>query len=112
LYRVATNAGYNAVRERNRRDRRHLKLAPLAETADDPARQVMVDEERTVVRRALAELKPEQGQLLLLRQMGLSYRELGDACDVPVSSVGQLLARASRAFKFSYLRLTQERNHA
>jgi RNA polymerase sigma-70 factor (ECF subfamily) len=50
------------------------------------------------VRATLARLKPQQGQLLLLRQMGLSYRELAEALDISPNSVGTLLARAEKAF--------------
>jgi RNA polymerase sigma-70 factor (ECF subfamily) len=54
------------------------------------------------VRRALRRLPERQTQLLLLRQMGLSYAELADACGVAPGSVGTLLARAASAFRKAY----------
>jgi RNA polymerase sigma-70 factor (ECF subfamily) len=54
------------------------------------------------VRAALARLKPKQGQLLLLRQMGFSYRELAEALGVSPNSIGTLLARAEKAFRKVY----------
>jgi RNA polymerase sigma factor (sigma-70 family) len=48
------------------------------------------------VREALRTLDPRDRTLLLLREEGLSYRELADAVGVQASSVGTLLARARR----------------
>ncbi len=102
LYRVATNAAYNAIRGRTRRWRRDWLWLPEATEADDPAYQAEQRDEVQAVRRALLRLKPEQAQLLLLRQMGLSYAELAQACDVQPASVGKLLARAAEAFRRAY----------
>ena len=51
---------------------------------------------------ALAELPPQQAQLLMLRHAGLSYKELALALDVAPTSIGTLLARAERAFEARY----------
>lgn len=113
LYSVATNTGYNAIRSRKRRWQRDTLL--LQEPHDAPAsptQQVIAKEEQAAVRAALSHLKPAQSQLLLLRQMGLSYQELAEACDVNPNSVGQLLARAAKAFKAAYISETPEKNHA
>jgi RNA polymerase sigma-70 factor (ECF subfamily) len=59
------------------------------------------------VRAALARLPQRQAQLLLLRQMGLSYAECADACDVAPGSVGTMLARAAAAFRKEYEELVQ-----
>lgn len=103
LYRVATNTAYNAVRNRTRRWRRNWFWLPEAQESDDPAYQVERNAEVEAVRQALWRLKPEQAQLLLLRQMGLSYAELAQACNLSPASVGQLLARAAEAFRRAYL---------
>jgi RNA polymerase sigma-70 factor (ECF subfamily) len=103
LYRVATNLGYNALRGRKRRERREyeaMRNTPLAAPSAAAEAEAAVRERE--VRAALACLKPRQGQLLLLRQMGFSYRELADALDVSPSSIGTLLARAERAFRDAY----------
>lgn len=103
LYRVATNIGYNAVRGRKRRWQRNTKLLPdPTDKPLTPAEKVSQAETRAVVQTALAQLKPQQGQLLLLRQMGLSYAELAEACNVAPGSVGTLLRRASDAFRKVY----------
>lgn len=103
LYRVAMNTGYNAIRTRKRQWQRNRVLVPPAsDPAPQPEQQVVLDETTAQVRHALSQLQPAQAQLLLLRQMGLSYAELAEACDIKASSVGTMLSRAARAFKRIY----------
>lgn len=102
LYRVATNIGYNAIRSRTRRWQRNTHLVPDPLGSPDSEQQVVQQERETAVRAALAQLKPRDAQMLLLRQMGLSYQELAVACDVAPTSVGKLLSRAADAFRNVY----------
>jgi RNA polymerase sigma-70 factor (ECF subfamily) len=103
LYRVATNLGYNALRGSRRRGRREeAAMVDTPLTAPSAAAEVERRETQAEVRAALARLKPRQGQLLLLRQMGLSYKELAAALGVSPGSIGTLLARAERAFRQVY----------
>jgi RNA polymerase sigma-70 factor (ECF subfamily) len=102
LYRVATNLGYNMIRSRKRRWRRNLALVPDPDGEPGPDRQVENLEAQAAVRATLAKLQPRQTQLLLLRQMGLSYAECAEACEIAPGSVGTLLARAARAFREEY----------
>lgn len=103
LYRVATNMGYNHLRGRKRRWQRNVVLVPdQSDKAADPSEQLIRDETKTAVRDALARLSQKQTQLLLLRQMGLSYAELAETCDIAPGSVGKLLSRAADAFRTSY----------
>jgi len=108
LYRVATNLGYDALRGRKRRWARDTLLVP--DPAGSPAAEVQVEqqERETAVRAALAQLPQRQGQLLLLRQMGLSYAQCAAACDIAPGSVGTLLARAAQAFREAYQELGEE----
>lgn len=107
LYRVATNAGYNAIRSRKRRWERDTILLNDGIDSAEPHKQLEVKQDVQAVRRALVTLKPQQVQLLLLRQMGFSYAELAEACDLNPNSVGQTLKRASAAFRAAYLIETQ-----
>jgi RNA polymerase sigma-70 factor (ECF subfamily) len=103
LYRVATNMGYNRLRGRNRRWRRDLMLVP--DTTDgpvDPADAAAREETRALVWAVLTRLPERQTQMLLLRQMGLSYAELAQVCDVAPGSVGTMLVRAADAFRKVY----------
>lgn len=103
LYRVATNMGYNQIRNRNRRWRRNTFLVPdESDVSIDPADAAHKNETKDKVRSALNKLPEHQTRLLLLRQMGLSYAELAEACDVSPNSVGKMLSRAAVAFRKSY----------
>ncbi len=95
--------GYNHIRGRKRRWKRNRILVPDAgETGNDPAVLAGVEETKAKVRAALARLAPRQAQLLLLRQMGMSYRELADVLEVAPGSVGTMLVRAAEAFRSVY----------
>ena len=100
LYRVAVNLGYNTLRAARRRT--VYELASEREASADPEAVTEQHEERLRVRAALAELPPQQAQLLMLRHAGLSYKELAEALDVAPASIGTLLARAERAFEARY----------
>jgi RNA polymerase sigma-70 factor (ECF subfamily) len=103
LYRVATNMGYNHIRGRKRRWQRNVLLVPDSTDAlPDPAETAVQKETRLRVRAALSKLPERETQLLLLRQMGFSYAELAEACDVAPGSVGTLLSRAADAFRKVY----------
>jgi len=103
LYRVATNLGYNLLRSRKRRWRRNLLLVPDPGGDAGSDREVERRETQAAVRAALVKLPRQQTQLLLLRQMGLSYAECADACGVAASSVGTMLRRAAAAFRVAFL---------
>ena len=100
LYRVAVNLAYNALRAARRRT--VYELAADRGSIADPESVTQQHEERLRVRSALAELPPQQAQLLMLRHAGLSYKELAAALDVAPTSIGTLLARAERAFEVRY----------
>lgn len=102
LYRVATNAGYNAVRSRRRQDERNRHLVPTGHSAAQPEQTAVQNEDKARVRQALTQLRPEQAQLLLLRNLGLSYAELADSCQLNPNSVGKQLSRAGDAFRQAY----------
>jgi RNA polymerase sigma-70 factor (ECF subfamily) len=103
LYRVATNMAYNQIRSRKRRWGRNRWLVPDSSDArGDPGERMAREETRSAVREALSNLPQRQTQLLILREMGLSYAELAEACDVAPSSVGTLLGRAAEAFRKAY----------
>jgi RNA polymerase sigma-70 factor (ECF subfamily) len=109
LYRVATNAGYNAIRGRNRRWQRNTAL--LADATDQPpdlAATIAQQETQHAVRQTLSRLPQRDVQLLLLRQMGFSYAELADVCGIAPGSVGTLLRRAADAFRQEWLDARKE----
>ena len=104
LYKVATNLGYNHIRSRKRRWRRNRWLLPDESQADtDPSRLADISETRKAVRAALSRLPERDTRLLLLREMGLSYAELSEVCDIAPGSVGTMLRRAAETFRRVYL---------
>lgn len=98
LFKVATHLVRDGARVRNNRDRL-LRANPMDAVEDVTPELDLVRKERVeAVRRALRTLEDRDRTLLLLREEGLSYRELALAVDVKASSVGTLLARARRRF--------------
>lgn len=103
LFRVATNMGYNHVRSRKRRWTRNLSLVRDANNSSgDPAERADRAETRSKVRAVLGQLSERQNQLLILRQMGFSYGEIADICQIAPGSVGTMLSRAADAFREKY----------
>lgn len=101
VYRVATNAGLDALRMNARRRRREEAAGLHTNTASPPEAldAILREERRGRVRDVLESLKPRDAQLLLLRADGLAYRELARSLGVEPGSVGTMLARAEAEFE-------------
>jgi len=102
LYRVAANLGYNALRGRQRREKREAAAQSAANVEVDPTDTAVAAEQRQEVRRALSGLSLRHQTCLLLRHQGLSYAEIAQVVGVAASSVGTILARAEADFKRHY----------
>jgi RNA polymerase sigma-70 factor (ECF subfamily) len=105
LYRVAVNEGYNALRSRKRRLAWYERLArlwPFVDALPDPAQAAEVHDTQSQVRQILAEMKPRDAKLLLLRHAGLSYTELATTLNLTPASVGPLLTKTKRDFAQRY----------
>jgi RNA polymerase sigma-70 factor (ECF subfamily) len=101
LYRVATNAGLDALRTNSRRRKREESAGIHGVAAN--ALDGMLREERCArVQAILEKLKPREAQLLLLRADGLAYRELAETLGIHPGSVGTMLARAEAEFERRY----------
>ncbi len=106
LYRIATNAAIDLMRDRRRRrtvalatgggDEAGVAAEPIAR--DDPARLALDSELRREVARAVASLPPDHRATLVLRAgEGLSYREIAALLGCPVGTVmSRLHAARSR----------------
>ncbi len=108
LYRTATNLGIDALRATARRSRFEQAAGQDAgqnEPAENGFERVARFEREHRVRTVLAEIKPAQAQLLLMRASGNSYRELAAALEIEPGSVGTLLVRAEAAFEQRYREL-------
>ena len=107
LYRAATRAAIDVLRRNRRRHEEEWAdgaEAGLTTDADGPLDRLLRAERIARVRLALARMKPEKAQMLLLRHSGLSYQEIGGAMKIGTTSVGKKLARAESEFSRIYQR--------
>lgn len=106
LLRVAINLSYNTVRTRTRASARDdefardtIGLAGASESVEeDFERRAEIEE----ARRALAKIDEPMRSCLILKQQGLSYREIAAAVSVNESYVGSLIARGRKEFTRVY----------
>ncbi|GAC1666968.1 MAG: hypothetical protein PVS3B2_05190 [Candidatus Dormibacteraceae bacterium] len=100
LHRAAAHAALNRLRGAKRRQRREYAQAPQeADRSADPQIILEGNEDRRLVRQALARLAPRPAAVLVLRASGLSYAEVAQALGVGIGQVGTLLRRAESALR-------------
>jgi RNA polymerase sigma factor (sigma-70 family) len=102
LLRVASNLGYNILRSQRRRQTREGQAEPDRPPMPDAASAATAADLTGRVRQVLTGMPERQVQLLLLRNAGLSYAELGQTLGIAAGSVGTLLARAEQVFRRRY----------
>src|SRR5947209_17418343 len=109
LLRVATNTALNTIRSRSRtgtREEEFVAAATVGAGGVGAPAGVEADYERRVeieeARRALEQVKEPMRSCLLLKQQGLSYREIAQALSVNEANVGSLVARGRKEFKRIY----------
>ena len=102
LYRVAVNAGYNAVRTTFRRERRERAAGWEGQAPPRPEEEAQQRELATRVRSALMAIPERDAKLLILSDAGFDYRELAQIVQVAPGSIGTLLARARKSFATAY----------
>jgi RNA polymerase sigma-70 factor (ECF subfamily) len=100
LLRVTRNRAIDLIRRRREDAIGEMDEDPLAWIADpapDPEEQAMTRIRRQEVRRALADLAPEQRQLLeLAYDAGLSQRQIAERLDRPLGTVKSQIRAAMR----------------
>lgn len=110
LYRVASNAGFNALRSRRRLHQRLLSWARQERSwrdfAPSAASEVEIREDAELVRRVLHGLRERDRMVLILRHSGVAYVEIAAAIGVKPSSVGTILVRAEAAFRRQFEQLS------
>src|SRR2546429_9794995 len=100
LYRASAHTALNRVRGRRRREKReHTAAHDDAGQALDPQRIAEANEERRVLRTALARLPQKPAPGLVLRSSGLSYSDVAQAIGVSTGQIGTLLKRAEAALR-------------
>ena len=111
LIRVAINLARNTIRgtmRANTRDDNNVKEYSRPESAS-----VELDFEENAgvndIYRALAQIKEPLRSCLVLKQQGLSYREIAASLDLNESSIGTFVARARQEFAKFYSGAPQKR---
>jgi RNA polymerase sigma-70 factor (ECF subfamily) len=106
LLRVASNVALNTIRGRARASTREEEFTRGVVGTDGMTAPLDADYERRAeieeARRALEQVREPMRSCLLLKQQGLSYREIASALSVNEANVGSLVARGRKEFKRVY----------
>lgn len=104
LIRVAINVARNTIRgniRANTRDESYVKASGVIETAS-----IEVDYEEAAgvndIYKALNKIKEPLRSCLILKQQGLSYKEIARSLELNESSIGTFVARARQEFSRFY----------
>ena len=104
LIRVAINVAKNTVRgniRANTRDENYVK-----DTGDRSVSSVEIDYEEYAgvneIYRALSKIKEPHRSCLMLKQQGLSYKEIAGSLELNESSIGKFIARGRQEFARFY----------
>lgn len=101
LFKVATNLARDDAKVSGRRLallQEHPESIPLAAPIPEPDRDMEDRERARIVREILDSLTEKDRVMLLMQQAGFSHREIADAVETTVGSVGTTLARALKRF--------------
>jgi RNA polymerase sigma factor (sigma-70 family) len=97
---AAAHTALNLIRSgRRRASREEVVAGSQPQVVPDVAEDVVVREERSRVRAALARLPHKQAVVLVLRHSGLSYADVAAALDLSPGSVGTTVRRAESALR-------------
>ena len=106
LLRVAINLSHNTMRSRTRSVAREEEFAKQTVGADGLTAPLDADYERRTeieeARRALEKIEEPMRSCLLLKQQGLSYREIAATLSINETYVGSLVARGRKEFARVY----------
>lgn len=110
LIRVAINVARNTIRgniRANTREENYVK-----ESAEVSVYSVETDfeqkEQESEINRALNKIKEPLRSCLILKQQGLSYREIAESLSLNETSIGQYVARARKEFVRFYGKIGRE----
>lgn len=108
LYRTALNLGLDTLRADSRRVRREQHVSResyMNQSTENPLNGLLAEERRDRVRAVIAQLKPLQGQVLLMSSSGYSCKEMASLLGIKTGSLYVLIARAKAQFERKYLGL-------
>lgn len=112
LIRVAINVARNTIRgniRANTREENYVKEAVGAETSVYSVESDFEQRESTSeINRALNKIKEPLRSCLILKQQGLSYKEIAESLSLNETSIGQYVARARKEFVRLYGKIGRE----
>jgi len=110
LIRVAINVARNALRTKFRANTRDENYVKEYEEVSDFSVETNYEqrEQLSEVNRALLKIKEPLRSCLLLKQQGLSYREIAESLSLNETSVGTFVARARKEFVRFYGKIGRE----
>ena len=94
LYRVATNLSYNQIKRNKKYDKILQNLGLQNSMSPSIEAEIIAEEEKKMMRTAMAKLHKRDQLILQLYQDELSYEEIADVMEIKKTSVGKLLSRA------------------
>ena len=110
LIRVAINVARNALRTKYRANTRDENYVKEYEESSVFSVETSYEqrEQLSEVNRALLKIKEPLRSCLLLKQQGLSYREIAESLSLNETSIGTFVARARREFIRFYGKIGRE----
>lgn len=101
LIKSSTYVAYNYIRSEKRHQARVDKEIQYQEIQNDPSLddQWIRKEEITKVQIVLRKMKEQDRTILLMKFSGFKYKEIAQALQIDVSSIGTLLVRAKLKFR-------------
>jgi len=110
LIRVAINVARNALRTKYRANTRDENYVKEYEESSVFSVETSYEqrEQLSEVNRALLKIKEPLRSCLLLKQQGLSYREIAESLSLNETSIGTFVARARREFVRFYGKIGRE----
>lgn len=100
LIRVAMNLAKNTIRGNSRATKREENYVQEHDTLDDFTAHRRLEQKETVseVQTALEKIKEPLRSCLILKQQGLSYKEIAESLHLTETSIGTYVARGKKEF--------------
>ncbi len=100
LIRVAMNLAKNTIRGNSRANAREEKYVQETDAQDNFTAHKKLEQKETVseVQTALEKVKEPLRSCLILKQQGLSYKEIAESLELTETSIGTYIARGKKEF--------------
>jgi DNA-directed RNA polymerase specialized sigma24 family protein len=102
------NLGLDSLRANSRRLRREDRAqreSVADESRGNPLYELLAEEQRARVRSVISQLKPIQGQVLLMQSSGFACKEIAAVLGMRLDSLYVLISRARAQFEKEYVSL-------